>query len=265
MWRSAGFVVLMGLLHSQDPRSFGVKGPKEGKKYFYPSEAITANGKFIPAQTLMMDDYCLKCHQDAYDGWFHSAHHFSSFNNKAYLSSVRETRKVALERDGSTQAARWCAGCHDPVPFFSGEFDDPKYDDVNNPTSQAGITCTACHAITNVNNTRGNAAYTIEEPEHYPFASSDEPALAVDQQHAGQGQARDAQEDVPQAGHQGRQVLLDLPQGRAALRPQPLQGLRPRPEPLRHVPALGRLGPRGAELLLSRRSPRRTASSATWS
>ena len=88
----AGFVVVMGLLHSQDPRSFGVKGPKEGKQYFYPSEAVTANGKFIPARTLMMDDYCLKCHQDAYDGWFHSAHHFSSFNNKAYLSSVRETR-----------------------------------------------------------------------------------------------------------------------------------------------------------------------------
>ncbi len=173
----AGFVVLMGMLHFQDPRTFGVKGPKEGKSYFYPSEAITANGKFIPARTLMMDDYCLKCHQDAYSGWFHSAHHLSSFNNKAYLSSVRETRRVALERDGSTQAARWCAGCHDPVPFFSGEFDDPNYDDVNNPTSQAGITCTTCHSITNVNNTRGNAAYTIEEPQHYPFATSDDPLL----------------------------------------------------------------------------------------
>jgi tetratricopeptide (TPR) repeat protein len=173
----AGFVVLMGLLHFQDPRSFGVKGPKEGKQYFYPSEAVTANGKFIPARTMMMDDYCLKCHQDAYAGWYHSAHHFSSFNNKAYLTSVRETRQVALKRDGSTQAARWCAGCHDPVPFFSGEFDDPNYDDIHNPTSQAGITCTTCHAITNVNNTRGNAAYTIEEPQHYPFAFSDDPIL----------------------------------------------------------------------------------------
>ncbi len=63
------------------------------------------------------------------------------------------------------------------MPFFSGEFDDPHYDDVNNPTSQAGITCTTCHSITNVNNTRGNAAYTIEEPQHYPFATSDDPLL----------------------------------------------------------------------------------------
>lgn len=171
------FVVAMGFLHSKDPRSFGVKGPREGKRYFFPSQAITANGKFIPAKTLMMDDYCLKCHKDAYDGWFHSSHHFSSFNNKAYLTSVRETRQVSLKRDGNTQAARWCAGCHDPVPFFSGEFDDPNYDDVNTATSQAGITCTVCHTITNINSTRGNADYTIKEPDHYPFAFSDNAAL----------------------------------------------------------------------------------------
>ncbi len=170
-------VVAMGLLHAQEPRRFGQKGPSEGARYFFPSEAVTANGKFIPASTLMMDEYCLRCHQDSYKGWEHSAHHFSSFNNKAYLSSVRETRKVALARDGTTQAARWCAGCHDPVPFFSGEFDDPNYDDVNNPTGQAGITCTVCHSISNVNSTRGNADYTIEEPQHYPFASSKHPVL----------------------------------------------------------------------------------------
>jgi tetratricopeptide (TPR) repeat protein len=166
------FVALMAALHSQDPRAYGVKGPKEGLVYFFPSEARTGSGNFIPARTLMMDSYCLKCHEDAYKGWFHSSHHFSSFNNKAYLFSVRETRKVSLERDGNTQAARWCAGCHDPVPFFSGEFDNPKYDDVNTETSQAGITCTACHAIDHVDSTRGNAAYTINEPQHYPFAYS---------------------------------------------------------------------------------------------
>ncbi|HKD37337.1 MAG TPA: tetratricopeptide repeat protein, partial [Pirellulales bacterium] len=58
-----------------------------------------------------------------------------------------------------------------------GAFDDPNYDDVRDPTSQAGITCTTCHAITHINSTRGNADYTIEEPQHYPFAFSDNPAL----------------------------------------------------------------------------------------
>ncbi|MSR58616.1 MAG: tetratricopeptide repeat protein [Planctomycetaceae bacterium] len=162
----------MMLWHAQDPRRWNAVGPSEGDAYFQPSLARTNTGDFIPAQTLMMDQYCLKCHADAYQGWFHSAHHFSSFNNPMYLASVRETREVALKRDGSVQAARWCAGCHDPVPLFSGAFDDPKFDDVGHATAGAGITCTACHAITHVNSLRGNADYTIEEPLHYPFAGS---------------------------------------------------------------------------------------------
>ena len=172
-WGAAVGVLTVGmvLLHSAHPRKNQV-GSVEGKKYFNPSLARTASGNFIPARTLMMDNYCLNCHQDAYNDWFHSAHHFSSFNNKPYLFSVRETRQVSLKRDGNVKAARWCAGCHDVVPFFSGAFDNPNYDDVHDPTSQAGITCTACHAITHVNSTKGNADYTIDEPIHYPFAYS---------------------------------------------------------------------------------------------
>jgi cytochrome c553 len=173
----AVFTGAMVLLHAQDPRKWNQTGPKEGVKYFEPSLARTSEGYFIPERTLMMDEYCLKCHPDTYGDWFHSAHHFSSFNNPAYRFSVRETRQVALARDRSTQAARWCAGCHDPVPFFSGKFDDPNYDDLSDPTAQAGITCTVCHAITNLNSTRGNADYTIEEPPHYPFAYSQVPFL----------------------------------------------------------------------------------------
>jgi tetratricopeptide (TPR) repeat protein len=171
-WAAVTGVAVLGMvfLHTQDPRKWNVAGPKEGEKYFQPSLARTASGNFIPARTLMMDSYCLKCHPDNYNSWFHSAHHFSSFNNKPYLFSVRETREVSLKRDGSVKASRWCAGCHDVVPFFSGAFDDPNFDLNKHPTSQAGITCTACHAITYVNSTRGNADYTIEEPIHYPFA-----------------------------------------------------------------------------------------------
>src|SRR5262249_21548082 len=166
------FVVVMAFMPSQDPRKWYAQGPAEGEKYFEPSKTRTADGNFIPASALMMDDYCLKCHKDIFAGWFHSAHHFSSFNNPPYLFSVRETRKVALARDGSTRASRWCAGCHDVVPFLSGAFDDPNFDDVNHPTAHAGLTCTVCHAITNINSSIGNGDYTIEEPQHYPFAYS---------------------------------------------------------------------------------------------
>src|SRR6266704_518538 len=172
-WAAAVGVIVLGMvfLHSKHPRKNPI-GSVEGKQYFEPSLARAAAGKFIRARTLMMDNYCLKCHADTYQDWFHSAHHFSSFNNQPYLFSVRETRKVAWERDGNVKASRWCAGCHDVVPFFSGAFDDPNFDVMTHPTAQAGITCTACHAITHVNSTRGNADYTIDEPIHYPFAHS---------------------------------------------------------------------------------------------
>lgn len=171
------FVAAMAVLHFSNPRQWFAQGSKEGRKYFFPSRAVTSDAKFISADVLMADQYCLKCHEDAYQGWFHSAHHFSSFNNPAYLFSVKETREVGLKRDGNVRASRWCAGCHDPVPFFSGKFDDPDYDITNDPTAHAGITCTTCHAITNVNSTVGNGDYTIEEPLHYPFAFSRNPVL----------------------------------------------------------------------------------------
>ena len=171
------FVVVMILMHSYDPRKWYAKGSAEGERYFEPSKVRTGDGKFISETTLMMDQYCLKCHADAYQGWFHSAHHFSSFNNPPYKFSVDETREISLKRDGEVRASRWCAGCHDPVPFFSGQFDNKDFNEIDHPTAHAGITCTVCHAITNINSTAGNADYTIEEPLHYPFAYSDNPVL----------------------------------------------------------------------------------------
>jgi tetratricopeptide (TPR) repeat protein len=171
------FVASMIVLHMQDPRAWFAVGPREGEKYFHPSLARTANGNFIPASALMKDEYCMQCHEDIYKQHLHSAHHFSSFNNPPYRFSVRESRKI-VDEHGVPRASRWCAGCHDLVPFFSGKFDDPNFDDEHDPTAMAGITCVACHAITNVNSTEGNAAYTIEEPLPYPFAYSENKLLS---------------------------------------------------------------------------------------
>lgn len=175
---AVGFAAVMVVVQAQDPRRWNQEGPESGEQYFFPSLARTASGDFIPPRVLMNDGYCKECHQDSHETWSVSAHRFASFNNPAYFFSVRETRQVALERDGSVQAARFCAGCHDPVVFFGGKFDDPEFDDVNDPTAHAGVTCTTCHSITHLNSVRGNADYTIEEPIHYPFAFSDNRALA---------------------------------------------------------------------------------------
>src|ERR1051325_5702271 len=56
-WGAAVGAVVLGMvfLHSAHPRKNPI-GSVEGKKYFEPSLARTAQGNFIPARTLMMDD-----------------------------------------------------------------------------------------------------------------------------------------------------------------------------------------------------------------
>jgi tetratricopeptide (TPR) repeat protein len=182
---AGAFALVLLIIQAQDPRKWNVTGPKSGEKYFYPSLARTATGNFIPARALMNDRYCAQCHPDVHKSWMNSVHRFSSFNNPPYFFSVSETKRVANYREHShkAQAPRFCAGCHDPVVFFSGRFDDPKFEDPkydlrNEPTASQGITCSVCHSITHVNSQRGNSDYTIEEPIQYPFAFSDNRVLA---------------------------------------------------------------------------------------
>jgi len=179
-WRTGGLVAVLGaagalalvLLQMHDPRGSVPPGAADAVD-FSPSLVRSASGRHIPAESLMMDGYCRECHADVHEQWSHSVHRFASFNNPVYLFSVRNTRRVALERDSSVQAARFCAGCHDLVPLLSGAFDDPDFDDVNHPTARAGLTCTVCHAVSAVHSPKGNSDFTIEEPIHYPFTFSD--------------------------------------------------------------------------------------------
>lgn len=151
--------------------------PSSGDSYFDPSLARTDTGNFIPASSLMQNDECASCHPDAHATWAASVHAASSFNNPIYAFSVRETRERAFAREGTTKDSRFCAGCHDPVPFFSGAFedrkwDDPAYDAAHDPVGAASLTCIACHAISHINSPRGNADYIISQPAEYPFAGS---------------------------------------------------------------------------------------------
>jgi tetratricopeptide (TPR) repeat protein len=142
-----------------------------------PSLAIVQGSELIPPEHLMTDESCAECHPDIARTHEQSMHRFSSFNNPVYRFSVEETRRVVLQRDGTVQAARFCAACHDQVPLFSGQFDDPDYDTERNPTGQAGITCMTCHAITKVNGVHGNGDFTITDPPRYPFAFSESAVL----------------------------------------------------------------------------------------
>lgn len=138
---------------------------------FAPSLAKLKAPALLEPEVLMQDEECAQCHADTHERWSASAHRFASFNNPAYRFSVERTRQVVQGRDGTTQAARFCAGCHDLVPLFSGQFDLADFDQ-HSVGADAGINCLGCHAITSVDSVRGNADYTIAAPASYPFAAS---------------------------------------------------------------------------------------------
>src|SRR5215469_14104397 len=60
----------------------GPRGP------FFPSSAQVYGGQKIPSKFFMESDSCKRCHQDIYNEWYSSTHHFSSFNNQWYRKSI---------------------------------------------------------------------------------------------------------------------------------------------------------------------------------
>ena len=170
-----GFAGIMLLVHINQ-REVSAPVDPDAQPYA-PAFSRTASGKTIPAYKLAMDGYCKECHADVHASWASSVHRLSSFNNPAYLASISETREALMARDGHTRGLRFCAVCHDPVPLFSGALETPGFDMKTDPLGDAGITCTACHAIESISGTRGNGDYVIAEPKHYPFTFSENATL----------------------------------------------------------------------------------------
>ncbi|MEE4382497.1 MAG: multiheme c-type cytochrome [Pseudomonadales bacterium] len=120
---------------------------------------------------------CASCHQDTHVRWLSSAHRHASLTNPFYRSAVTETRRFVRARDGDVRAARFCAGCHDPLPLLAGAFDSPEFDTAEAPYAKAGITCMTCHAARSKDSRRGNGALLLSLPAEYPFADSGIPAM----------------------------------------------------------------------------------------
>lgn len=137
---------------------------------FFPSAASTADGGLIPEEFFLDSQSCGRsgCHVDAYNQWNASAHHFASFNNQWYRKSIEYMQDVV-----GTQPPQWCAGCHDHALLFSGKMNQPVANFVDTEAAQAGLGCISCHAISEVKNTGGNAAFEIEYPRMHKLASSE--------------------------------------------------------------------------------------------
>src|SRR5580698_2892152 len=149
---------------NMDGEGDGPSGP------FFPSSAQVFGGQKIPSKFFMESESCKRCHEDIYNQWFSSAHHFSSFNNQWYRKSIEYMQDTV-----GTQPSKWCGGCHDPAVLYSGLMDTPIKQIVHRPEAQAGLGCMMCHSIAAVKSTMGQADFYLEYPKLHEMAAATNP------------------------------------------------------------------------------------------
>jgi Flp pilus assembly protein TadD len=137
---------------------------------FFPSSAQVYGKQKIPSKFFMESDSCKRCHEDIYNQWFSSAHHFSSFNNQWYRKSIEYMQDTV-----GTKPSKWCGGCHDPAVLYSGLMDTPIKQIVHRPESQAGLGCMMCHSIADVKSTMGQGDFYLEYPKLHELAATQNP------------------------------------------------------------------------------------------
>ncbi|HWY21255.1 MAG TPA: tetratricopeptide repeat protein [Candidatus Acidoferrum sp.] len=137
---------------------------------FFPSSAQVYGKQKIPSKFFMESDSCKRCHEDIYNQWFSSVHHFSSFNNQWYRKSIEYMQDTV-----GTKPSKWCGGCHDPAVLYSGLMDTPIKQIVHRPESQAGLGCMMCHSIADVKSTMGQGDFYLEYPKLHELAASHNP------------------------------------------------------------------------------------------
>jgi tetratricopeptide (TPR) repeat protein len=139
---------------------------------FFPSSAQVYGGEKIPSKFFMESDSCKRCHEDIYNQWNSSAHHFSSFNNQWYRKSIEYMQDTI-----GTKPSKWCGGCHDPAVLYAGKMDTPIKQIVHTPEAQAGLGCMMCHSIADVKSTMGQGDFYLEYPKLHELAASKNPLV----------------------------------------------------------------------------------------
>ena len=139
---------------------------------FFPSSAQVYGEQKIPSKFFMESESCKRCHEDVYNQWNSSAHHFSSFNNQWYRKSIEYMQDTI-----GTKPSKWCGGCHDPALLYSGMMDRPIREIVHTPEAQAGLGCMMCHSIADVKSTMGQGDFHLEYPKLHELAASKNPVI----------------------------------------------------------------------------------------
>ena len=151
---------------NMDAEGDGPNGP------FFPSSAQVYGHQKIPSKFFMESDSCKRCHEDIYNEWYSSAHHFSSFNNQWYRKAIEYMQDTV-----GTRPSKWCGGCHDPAVLYSGLMDTPIKQIVHRPEAQAGLGCMMCHSIAKVKSTMGQGDFYLEYPKLHELAATKNPVM----------------------------------------------------------------------------------------
>lgn len=137
---------------------------------FAPSLAMTdTKGAFDP-RSVGGSESCGTngCHEEILKEWEVSAHRYSAMD-----VAFQKVQSVMGEQNGP-ESTRYCGGCHDPISLFSGTKNIyTSSDDLTNDMGyQEGISCIACHAITETD-IKGNANYVLTQPNRYMYELKD--------------------------------------------------------------------------------------------
>ncbi len=138
---------------------------------FAPSLANTdSNGAFDPRSTGGSKNCGTSgCHEEIYKEWEVSAHRYAAMD-----VAFQKVQSMMGEQNGP-ESTRYCGGCHDPISLFSGTKNiyTDKDDLTNDMGYQEGISCIACHAITETD-VKGNANYVLSQPNRYMYELNDD-------------------------------------------------------------------------------------------
>ncbi len=127
-----------------------------GNDPYLPSEARSTFTQFLKPADVPTAAYCGQCHAQIYQEWRESAHS-NSFRTPWYTKNVN----LLIEQKGIA-FSRHCEGCHNPIALFSGSLTAGSA--VARPFDEEGVTCMTCHAIQQVQPTRGLGSYTLGRP-----------------------------------------------------------------------------------------------------
>jgi hypothetical protein len=141
------------------------------KTVFTPGRQATAHGQFLPVAALAGSFNCgtSGCHTQIVEEWKASMHRHAARNDHYRAQVKLRIHDVPVKPHAG---ARFCSACHEPIAVMSGEVDPTGRGIEFSENIEEGISCLACHRITEVFDVTGNGSYIMDAPRMATDGSS---------------------------------------------------------------------------------------------